>query len=443
MTFKITVVGGGSSIFTPQLISLFIKSENFQGSTIMLMDIDPHRLELMETLGRLLVEKTGAQLKIESTTNRRESLSGADFVIAAISVGGYDAWEKDLEIPAKYGICQPIGDSVGPGGIMRAFRHVIPLVEVCKDLQEVSPDAILFNYTNTATVLCRAMRRETRVNAISICTNGVYVRDADFLAGWAGVEPEELALPPLAAGINHCACIPELLFKDGRSAIPMILKESDQPVIRWCIETYGVLPIAWPHWTEFFPSICKLDDTYEGRVQNLNMRYDNPVHDLEVERDVIVQWVAMVNRWICGEEEACLDDIPEIEPVQVVEVMESIVENRGEVHVLNVPNHGAIDNLPNEAIVEVSTLVNRYGVLPVHVGALPEALAAHLRHHLAVQELTLDAALTGDKKIAQQAFELDPFVAGKLTIEEAGSLLDEMLEAHAEYLPQFKKTNRA
>jgi alpha-galactosidase len=438
MPYRITIIGGGSSIFTPQLISLFIKSDVFQGSSIMLMDIDPHRLEVMETLGRLLVEKTGARLKIEGTTNRRDALVGTDFVIAAISVGGYDAWEKDLEIPARYGIYQPIGDSVGPGGIMRAFRHVIPLVEVCKDLQEVAPNAILFNYTNPATVLCRAMRRESMINAVSICTNGVYVRDADFLAGWVGVEPEELALPPMAAGINHCACIPELRFRDGRDAIPVILEQTDHPVIRWCLDTYGVLPIAWPHWTEFFPSICRLDDTYAGRLQNLNMMYDNPVHDLKIERDVIKEWEALVGRWLRGEEEVCLEDIPEIEPVQVVEVMEAIALNRNEVHVLNLPNRGAIDNLPNEAIVEVSTLVNRYGMNPVHVGPLPEALAAHLRHHLAVQELTLEAALTGDRRIARQAFELDPFVAGRLTIEEAKSLLDEMLQAHAAYLPQFR-----
>ena len=438
MAYKITIIGGGSSIFTPQLISLFIKSVAFQSSTIMLMDIDPHRLEVMQALGRCLVEKTGADLKIESTTHRRESLMGSDFVIVAISVGGYDAWEKDLEIPAKYGIYQPIGDSVGPGGIMRAFRHVIPLVEVCKDLEEVAPNAIVFNYTNPATVLCRAMRRESRINAVSICTNGIYVRDADFLAAWVGVEPEELALPPMAAGINHCACIPELRFRDGRDAIPLIREQADQPVIRWCLETYGVLPIAWPHWTEFFPSICRLDDTYAGRLQNLNMMYDNPVHDLGIERDLITQWEALVGRWLQGEGEVSLEAIPETEPVQVVEVMEALVENRNEVHVLNVPNRGAIDNLPNEAIVEVSTLVNRYGVLPVHVGPLPKALAAHLRHHLAVQELTLEAALTGDRRIARQAFELDPFVAGRLTIEEAKSLLDEMLAAHAAYLPQFR-----
>ena len=438
MAHKITIIGGGSSIFTPQLISLFIKSSVFQESTIMLMDIDPHRLEVMEALGRCLVEKRGADLKIESTTHRRESLVGSDFVIAAIAVGGYDAWEKDLEIPAKYGIYQPIGDSVGPGGILRAFRHVLPLVEVCRDLQEVAPNAIVFNYTNPATVLCRAMRSESRINAVSICTNGVYVRDEEFLASWVGVEPEELALPPLAAGINHCACIPELRFRDGRDAIPLIREQVDHPVIRWCLDTYGVLPIAWPHWMEFFPAICRLEGAYTGRLQGLTMRYGNPVHDLEIERSLITQWEALVSRWLHGEEEVCLDAIPETEPVQVVEVMEALVENRNEVHVLNVPNRGAIDNLPPESIVEVSTLVNRYGIHPVHVGPLPEALAAHLRHHLAVQELTLEAALTGDRRIAQQAFELDPFVAARLTIEEAKSLLDEMLTAHAPYLPQFR-----
>ncbi|HEY43707.1 MAG TPA: alpha-glucosidase/alpha-galactosidase, partial [Anaerolineae bacterium] len=141
MSHKITIIGGGSSIFTPQLIALFIKSKHLRGSVVTLMDINPQRLELMDILSKHLVEQTGSDLKIESTTDRRQSLEGADFVITTISVGGFDAWENDIEIPAKYGVYQPIGDSVGPGGIMRAFRHVLPMVELCQELEKVSPDA--------------------------------------------------------------------------------------------------------------------------------------------------------------------------------------------------------------------------------------------------------------------------------------------------------------
>ena len=145
---KITIIGGGSSTFTPQLTRLFVESEVLSGSTITLMDIDEHRLKIMEKLSKQIIEKTGADLQIETTTDQRESLIDTDFVITSIAVGGNDAWEKDIEIPAKYGIYMPVCDSVGPGGIMRAFRHIPVLVSVGKNLEEVSPDAIVFNYTN-------------------------------------------------------------------------------------------------------------------------------------------------------------------------------------------------------------------------------------------------------------------------------------------------------
>jgi len=438
MAYKITIIGGGSSTFTPQLMQLFMGSEVLRGSTITLMDVDAHRLETMDTLCKQLVQKEGSDLTIESTTDRRESLVGADFVIAAISVGGFDAWEKDIEIPAKYGIYMPIADSIGPGGMMRAFRHIPPLVAVCKDLEEVSPKAWVFNYTNPATANCIAMRRASSVEVVSLCTCSVIPRNAEYLAKWAGVKPDQLLTPAPAGGLNHCASILELRLKDGRDAFPLLKEHVAQPILKWGLDSYGILPYCWGHWIEFYPSLCRLDEEYEGRLQGLKMQYGLTVHDMEKERARARKWERVAERLARGEEEFSLDVLPKDESVQVVEIMEAIIENRNEMHVVNLPNRGAIDNLPNDAIVEVSATVGGYGIHPVHVGSLPEPVAATLRQHITVQELTVEAALTGDRHIALQAFLQDPQISSVLTPEETAALLDELLEAHAEHLPQFQ-----
>ena len=162
------------------------------------------------------------------------------------------------------------------------------------------------------------------------------------------------------------------------------------------------------------------------------------VHDMDKERARARHWEEIVERLASGEEEVSLDVLPKGESVQVVELIEALVENRNEIHVVNVPNQGAIDNLPYDAIVEVSAVVGGYGIQPLHVGPLPEPVAATLRQHITVQELTAEAALTGDRHIALQAFYQDPQIASVLTLEETEALLDELLEAHADSLSQFR-----
>jgi len=439
MAFKITVIGGGSSTFTPQLMRLFLGSKVLRGSTITLMDVDAHRLEVMDRLCQQLVQWEGADLVVESTTDRRESLRGTDFVIAAISVGGMDAWEQDIEIPARYGVYMPTADSVGPGGIMRALRHIPPLVAMCKDLEEVAPKAWVFNYTNPATANCIAMRRASRIQVVSLCTGTTVPRDAKFLADWAGVEPDEVACPAPAGGLNHCAAILALRLKDGRDAFPLVKERVIHPVIKWGLENYGILLYSWTHWTEFYPALCRLEAEYRGRLQGLWMKYGIPVHDMEHERARVRQWEELVEQWARGDgERVSLAELPTDESVQVVQLIEALVEDRNEVHVVNLPNRGAIENLPYDAIVEVSSLVGGYGIRPVHVGPLPEPVAAMLRQHITAQELTVQAALSGDRHVALQAFLQDPQIAARLAPEETAALLDELLEAHADYLPQFR-----
>ena len=435
---KITIIGGGSSTFTPQLLRLFLESNTLSGSIIALMDIDSHRLKVMSTLSERLVEKERADLKIESTTDQRESLVDADFVITAISVGGFDAWEKDIEIPAKYGVYMPIADSVGPGGMMRAFRHIPVLVSVCRNLEDVSPDAWVFNYSNPATANTMAMNRQSKIRTVGLCTCSSIPRNAKYLSNLIGVRSEDLLLPAPAAGLNHCAAILDLRFKDGKDAFSLLKERVKNPIEKWGLENYGILPYCWSHWTEFFPSLCRLEDEYAGRLQGLKMKYGIRVHSMEHERARAKKWEMLAEEMSNRKRaEVSLGSLPEAEAVEVVGIIEAILENRNEVHVVNVLNDGAIGNLPDDAIVEVSCVVGGYGIQPIHVGKLPDPIASILSNHVTVQELTVDAALTGDRNMAYKALLQDPQVSSTLTREKTEKMLDDLLNAHAEYLSSF------
>jgi alpha-galactosidase len=438
MPYKITIIGGGSSMFTPQLITLFIQSKPFQGSTVTLMDINPQRLEMMGKLSNMLVKQSGADLKVEITTNQLEAVTGTDFVITAISVGGFDAWEKDIEIPAKYGVFSPFCDSVGPGGISRAFRHVRPMLQLVKDLEKVSPNAWVFNYTNPCSALTWIMNRESKIKTIGLCTNTVNLRYDKFMATLVGAKLGEVVVPPTIAGINHCSAITEVHLKDGTNGLDLVKKKARHPIVRWALDTYDILPIVWPHWIEFYPMMCKLQAEYKGRAQGLFLSYGSQVKDMQVETGRIRQWESLVAKWVKGEGEPSIKAIPETEPVQLVELLESMVEDRKEFHGVNVPNHGAIENLPKDAIVEVMAVVGAKSIQPLQSGRLPEAIAAFLRVYIETQKLTAEAAMTGDRKLAQQAFELDPFDAAMVEIKQIPLMMDELLKAHAANMPQFQ-----
>src|SRR5512144_3159479 len=223
MSLKVTIIGGGSSSFVPVLLRRLIQSGPLGDSTVTLMDIDERRLQVMQELGDRLVAGEERALRGESTLDQRASLRGADFVIAAISVGGFDAWAQDMEIPGRYGIVMHVADSVGPGGIMRAFRNAPVLAEVARTVAEVAPDAHVFNYTNPAPTEALAMRAAApSVKTYALCSCTGHPSSAEWLAEQAGVEPAEIAMPPVVAGLNHCASVTELRLRDGRDAMPLV-----------------------------------------------------------------------------------------------------------------------------------------------------------------------------------------------------------------------------
>jgi alpha-galactosidase/6-phospho-beta-glucosidase family protein len=266
-----------------------------------------------------------------------------------------------------------------------------------------------------------------------------------WLAEQAGVSPDEIAMPAIVGGINHCAGVVELRLKDGRDALPLVRERTENPVVRWALDRFGVLPYCWSHWVEFFPQMQGLTEPYEGTAQGLAMRYGLRVYSMRDQRARVQEWEALAQRWTAPDAgPVSLADLPEgkeDEGIQVVSVMEAIVENRGEVYIVNTTNDGAISNLPLDAIVEVPAYVSRAGIRPLHVGALAPGLAAHLRAHWSGHELTLAAALSGDRNLALQAFLVDPLLQARLDVDQTEQLLDEMLEANAEHLPQFSLTS--
>jgi alpha-galactosidase len=439
-TYRIAIIGGGSTTFVPPLLKLFIASAPLHGSTIVLMDVDAQRLELMEAVAQRLVTHAGADLKVESSTNRREALTATDFVLVNIAVGGSDMYECDLEIPARYGIFTMGGETVGPGGLMSACRHIPVLVDICCELEEVSPNAWLFNYTNPDTCVMMAMERVSTIKKVALCTCSAMPRHAEKLARETGLPAEDLVVPALAGGLNHCPAILELRLKDGRDAFPLALSRIKKQPVKYILERYNVLPYGAGHWTEFYPGLTRLAEPYEGRIQGLELMYGRHVRDMGQFRKRVNEWEQAAQRWLEageGQDEVFGSRLTEGEGIEVVDVIEALVENRNEIHAVVTTNRGAIPNLPVSAVVEVSAVVSGYGIHPVKVGPLPEPIAANLRQHVDVFDLVVEAALTGDRKLALDALLLDAQTSAVLTPPETERMLNEMLEAEAAFLPQF------
>jgi alpha-galactosidase/6-phospho-beta-glucosidase family protein len=442
MPVNVTIIGGGSSSFVPPMIRSLIQSDLLTDANVTLMDPNQERLEVMESLAHKLIESEGSALSVHRSLSQREALVDADFVIVAISVGGMTAWANDIEIPAKYGLVMWVADSIGPGGIMRALRNAPVLASIARDVAEVAPDAWVFNYTNPSPVETLALRSVPAVRSLGLCSCTAAPSSERWLAHQCGVEPQDIAMPPVVGGLNHCAGVIELRLKNGTDGLALARERATEPVVKWVLDTYGVLPYCWQHWVEFHPQMQRLEEAYDGRAQGIAMRYGIRTHDMDHERARVREYEELVRAWTAPDAGAVtLADLPpgeEEEGIEVTAIMEAVVGNRNETHVVNAVNSGAIPNLPADAVVEVNAQINAYGIRPIYAGALPEPLAAHLRQYVALQRQMVKAALTGDRHAALHAFLLEPTIQSRLDLDQTQALLDELLEANAEHLPQFR-----
>jgi alpha-galactosidase len=424
---KVTLIGAGSVEFTRIIVADLVAFPELADLTISLHDIDEERLATAEALVRQLDTQAGSSLKVEAHADRRAALDGADFVVNEIQVGGFDATLRDFRIPAKYGLRQTIADTLGVGGIFRGLRTIPVIVEIADDMAEVCPEALLLNYANPMAMLVWGVLDGARFdNIVGLCHSVQNTHEE--LAAIVGVPHEEIDY--LTAGLNHQAFV--LRFeRDGESLYPLldraIQRDPDGLARRVRVELYrqfGHFPTeSSEHSAEYVPWFMGHDDQIE--------RYRVPVDEYIRRSEENLEEYEDTKRALAEGRDLSLEGENELAPRYI----HSIVTGTPRIEYGNVRNDGLIDDLPDGCCVEVPCKIDQNGVQPIAVGALPTQCAALNRTFLNVVELTVQAALEGNRKHVYRAVLLDPNAGATLTIEQAHRMVDELIEAHGELMP--------
>ncbi|HWT22198.1 MAG TPA: alpha-glucosidase/alpha-galactosidase [Solirubrobacteraceae bacterium] len=437
---RIALIGAGSAVFTRSLCSDVLLAPALAGSTLALMDIDAERLRTAERLVRALVDERGAGARVEATLDRAEAVRGADYVVTTFQQGGLEAYALDIEIPRRHGVEQCVGDTLGPGGVFRALRTIPVLLDLCRELDALAPDALLLNYVNPMAMNCWAVDRATGRPAVGLCHS---VQDtSEMLAEWAGVPAQEVTFT--CAGINHQAFFLE--FRRGREDLyPRIRAAARRP------EHAGREPVRIDLMERFGYFVTESSGHASEYVPYF--RKDTRA----VEEDLVPRFTDERTAWYDfgrtgGYLRHCLaradDDRPRRAPARRTHEYGSYVIEAIETGVPvaingNVPNRGLIENLPDGCCVEVPCLVDRGGVRPTVVGRMPPQLGALNRTNVNVQELVVEAALTGSVEAVHHAVALDPLTAAACTLGEAERMTAELLDAQRAWLPQFAPPRRS
>jgi alpha-galactosidase len=424
---KVTFIGAGSVEFTRNVATDLCSSPDFRGGLhFALYDISAERLAHAERLVRRVSEQTGAEATVSATADRRAGLSGANYVINEVQVGGYAATRADFDIPARYGVRQTIGDTLGIGGIFRGLRTIPVVLDLARDMTEACPDAYLLSYSNPMAMLPWAVYEGTGFSRVfGLCHS---VRDTQaFLTQLVGADPARVRF--LTAGFNHQAFV--LRFEqDGESLYPRlaeIIESSPELRRRVRVEIYrrfGYFPTeSSEHSAEYVPWFMHHDDQIE--------RFRIFVGDYLERSEENLRELESLERQLAGTEPLKLEVENELASL-FIHSLETGTER--ELHV-NIRNGGLIASLPDECCVEVPCLVGAAGARPVSVGALPPQLTALNRTFLNVVELTVRAALDESRDHVYQAALLDPNTSATLTTDQTVAMCDELLQAHRELLP--------
>jgi alpha-galactosidase len=427
MPATITLIGAGSVEFTRVLLADMVTFPELSGCVVRLHDIDELRLETGAQIARYVVSATGGELGIETHLDRRAALDGADFVINEIQVGGFEATLRDFEIPARYGLRQTIGDTIGVGGIFRGLRTIPVLVEIAREMLDLCPQAWLLNYANPMAMLPWAVWEATGFQrAVGLCHSVQNTHEQ--LAEMVG-EPME-GIEFLTAGLNHQAFV--LRFeRDGRD----LYRKLDEAIAtdpeglgrRVRVELYrqlGYFPTeSSEHSAEYVPWFMRHDDQIA--------QYRIPVDEyIRRSRDNLAEYEDTRRRLSEGEG-ISLEGERELAPRYI----QALIGGEPRVEYGNVRNEGLIDDLPHGCCVEVPCRIDADGVHPVAVGHLPPQCAALNRTFINVVELTVRAALEERRDHVYHAAMLDPNAAATLTIAQIRAMVDELIDAHGKLLP--------
>ncbi len=439
---KITFMGAGSTVFAKNVLGDCMCVPEFYEYTYALYDIDAERLEesyIMVTALNNNINQGRAKIeKYLGVENRKDALRGANFVVDAIQVGGYDPCTIiDFEVPKKYGLRQTIADTLGIGGIFRALRTIPVLADFAKDIEEVCPDAYFLNYTNPMGMLAGFMQRYTGVKTVGLCHS---VQSCSRgLLGELEI-PYKEPLQESIAGINHMGWLLSLKDADGTDLYPEIRKRARE-VLEGKAGDRAKHDLVRLEYVRRFGYYCTESSEHNSEYNNMfiKSKYPELIERYNIPLDEYPRrCVNQINGWKSAKEEYLAGNIHHERSHEYASyIMESMVTDRPYKIGGNIINNGCIENLPAEACVEVACLVNKLGIQPTRVGRLPEVLAAMNRTNINVQLLTIEAAVTRKKDVIYQAAMLDPHTSSELSIDDIVAMCDDLIEAHGDWLPKY------
>ena len=454
---KLTFLGAGSTVFAKNVLGDCMCTDALREFEYALYDIDADRLEeSYQMLCNINRNANGDRARIVKYTDRKEALRGAKYVINAIQVGGYEPCTvTDFEIPKKYGLRQTIGDTVGIGGIFRALRTIPVMLDFVHDMEEVCPDALFLNYTNPMAMLTMAMLKSSPIQTVGIC-HSVQVCVPQLLYR-LGLPMDHVSWK--IAGINHMAWLLEIT-RNGQDYYPEIKRRAiegpiTKPYTREMLKDYPQL--LFPEY-EFTPE--KHDDLVRFEIMKQFGYY--VTESSEHNSEFMPYFIKKNHPELIDKYQIPLDEYPRRCRVQIEHwnhlreslvhdvdlshkrtheypsyILEALETGKSFTFAGNVMNDGLITNLPQDCCVEVTCVADQGKIQPCHVGALPHQLAALNMSNIGMQQLTVDAALTGKRDLIYQAALLDPHTAAELTIDETRAMVDDLIEAHGDWLPKY------
>ena len=431
---KIAMIGAGSLVFSKTLLSDFLATPALAGSEYCLMALTHTRLDKMADFTRRMIADNDVRATVTATTDLREALTGADYVVVMIQAGGIDVFEMDYKIPLKYGVDNCIADTMGPGGVFRALRHIPELLKIATLMREVCPDAVMFNYANPMSICCWALGRVPGLKYVGLC-HGVQTT-MDLVAGYVDLPKADINY--VCAGINHMGWFLKLADKSGKDLYPLLKENFEKPgyyvnekVRGEVMRHFGFfMTESTGHLSEYLPYFRK-------NKKALADYCDEPAFGGE--SGAYYNYCRMI-----AEKFATMDPLS-IESTKlearsaeycshIIEALETGIPFRFNG---NLRNDGYISNLPEGCCVEVPIYADKNGLHPWRIGNLPPQCAALNMTNVLVQGLAVEASFTGDPELIVSAVALDPLTASVCTLEEIRRMVAEMLECQRAYLPQF------
>ena len=434
---KVAVIGGGSS-YTPELIEgILNRKDRLPVRELWLVDVPmgEKKLAIIADMARRMADKVGAQMEIHATLNRREAISGADFVITQFRVGGLDARAKDESIPLKYNV---IGqETTGPGGYAKALRTFPVILDICREIEETAPEAWLINFTNPAGIITEAILNYTKVKAMGLCNVPIGIKKD--IAKLLNVDSSRVNVSFM--GLNHMSYAYSVTL-DGEEILPQLIEMYEHPDAEMAQKLEAISDIVWP--APFLRSLGMITSPYHRYYYRNRMMLEEEKESMAKEGSRAMQvkeiekalFVKYADPSVCEKPKELEKRGGAYYSEAAISLVDAIYNDKQEVHTVNVQNRGTITNLPYNAVIETNALIGAQGAAPLRIGEMPTRVAGLVNYVKAYEQLAVRAAVEKDYDIALSAMMANPFIDD---YEVGKAILDELIQEHTPYLDYLKK----